>query len=287
MSVLRLRHALLVSIRSFFDEAGYLEVETPCLVPSTVPETHIDLFRVEGGLLLAASPEPQMKRLLADGHGRIYQITRAFRQGEVGRWHNPEFTILEWYRAGADYLDLMDETEALLERLCGVARRKPPTFTRLTVDDAFERWAGWRPSERWSEELFYSDLVERVEPGLATLGGVFLHDYPGQAASLARPGAHDHRVCERFELYLDGVEIANAFSELTEPAEQRTRLQEANRRRAEEGRPEYDVDERFIQALASGIPECAGIAVGVDRLVAILAGLDGIGGAMSFPHGKL
>ncbi|MBW2261008.1 MAG: EF-P lysine aminoacylase GenX [Deltaproteobacteria bacterium] len=283
MNLLGRRHTLLKAIRSFLDDLGYVEVETPCLVPATVPETHIDLFEVKDGLLLAASPEPHMKRLLAGGCERIYQITRAFRAGERGRWHNPEFTILEWYRAGAGHLDLMEETEALLTVLCAAAQREAPPIVRMTVDDAFERWAGWKPSRAWDEERFMRDMVERVEPRLAGLGSVFLHDYPAAAASLARLSPANPEVCERFELYVDGIEIANAFSELTDPAEQRRRLDEANEKREAQGRPAYPVDKPFIEALEDGLPPCAGIAIGVDRLVAVLLDLDGIDEAMAFP----
>jgi lysyl-tRNA synthetase class 2 len=285
--ILSLRHELLKEIRAFFDGSGYLEVETPCLVPSTVPESHIDLFRTQGGLLLAASPEPQMKRLLAEGHERIYQVTRAFRQGEEGRWHNPEFTILEWYRSGADHRDLMEETQELVLRLYRRAGRTEPGFTRMSVDEAFGRWAEWRPSSAWDEERFYRDLVERVEPRLGDMGAVFLTDYPAGAASLARLSRPDPSVCERFELYIDGIEIANAFSELTDPAEQRSRLEQANTRRARAGRPEYPIDERFLEALEAGLPHSAGIAVGLDRLVAVVAGIGGVDGAMAFSWKKL
>lgn len=283
MSHLERRHTLLRAIRSFLDGAGYVEVQTPCLVPATVPETHIDLFEVRGGLLLAASPEPHMKRLVAGGHDRIYQITRAFRAGERGRWHNPEFTILEWYRSRAGYEELMEETESLLASLHASVGRRFEPVSRLGVDDAFDRWAGWRPSRSWDEDRFTMDLIERVEPGLKELGSVFLIDYPAGAASLARLCPSSPERCERFELYMDGIEIANAFSELTDPREQRRRLALANERRRAQGRSAYAIDRRFLDALEVGLPPCAGIAVGVDRLVAVLLGLDGIDGAMAFP----
>jgi lysyl-tRNA synthetase class 2 len=283
VKLLERRHTLLRAIRSFLDEAGYVEVETPCLVPATVPETHIDLFEVVGGLLLAASPEPHMKRLVAAGHERIYQFSRAFRAGERGRWHNPEFTILEWYRSGAGYEELMEETESLLASLHAAVGRPFEPVSRLCVDDAFERWAGWRPSRAWDEDRFDRDLIERVEPGLKELGSVILSDYPAPAASLARLCPSSPERCERFELYMDGIEIANAFSELTEPREQRRRLALANERREAQGRSAYAIDRRFLEALEEGLPSCAGIAVGVDRLVAVLLGLDGIDGAMAFP----
>ncbi len=285
--ILKFRSRIVRAIREFFDAAGYLEVETPCLVPSTVPEPHIDLFSVEGGLLLAASPEPQMKRLLAEGLGRIYQIGRAFRRGESGRWHNPEFTMLEWYRPHAGHLDLMDEVESLVSLLAAVAGRSAPVFCRISVDDAYSRWAGWRPSAGWDEERFYRDLVERVEHGLVHAGAVFLHGYPAPAASLARIDPADPALCERFELYLDGIEMANAFTELTDASTQAVRLEESNRIRSLAGAETYPVDERFLQALAQGLPPSAGIALGLDRIVAWLAGTEGIGPVMSFPIGSL
>jgi len=275
------------TIRSFFDESGYVEIETPCLVPATVPEAHVDLVGADGGLLLQASPEPQMKRLLADGWNRIYQITRAFRAGEHGPWHNPEFTLLEWYRTGAVYDDLMGEAEGLVRRLYAAVGREPPPFARLAVDEAFSRWAGWKPSRTWDEERFFGDLVRAVEPAMIPLGAVFLHDYPAGASSLARIRPDDPSVCERFELYVQGIEIANGFTELTDAAEQRSRLEEANAERARRGRPAYPIDEKFLLALEAGLPPCAGIALGVDRVVAVILGFDSIADVMSFPRSRL
>jgi lysyl-tRNA synthetase class 2 len=285
--VLRLRHAVLKGIRRFFDSRRYVEVETPCLVPATVPEEHIDLFRTTCGLHLNASPEPQMKRLLAAGMERIYQLGRAYRAGERGPWHMPEFTILEWYRAGADYRDLMDETAELLVALCPVTWRELPVFSRMSVDEAFERWARWRPSAAFDPERFDRDLVERVEPALADRGAVFLHDYPAGAASFARLAPGDPAVAERFELYLDGVELANGFSELTDPDQQLARLEAANRARRASGRPAYGLDHRFVEALRAGLPPCAGIAVGVDRLVAVLLGYETVDDAVAFRREEL
>ncbi len=287
IETLALRHRMLSALRRFFDSAGYVEVETPVLVPRTVPELHIDLVRTTTGLYLAASPEPQMKRLVASGMERIYQVGHAFRAGERGRWHGVEFSILEWYRTGAGYRDLMDEVEALVTVLCPVAGRDVPAFVRMSVDDAFERWAGYRPSGHMDAGRFDRDLVERVEPGLSALGAVMLFDYPAAAASLAKLRRDDPGLAERFELYVDGIEIANGFTELTDVAEQRARFDEANAARRADGREAYDVDTRFLSALERGLPSCAGVAVGLDRLVAVLAGFGGIDDVMSHPFEEL
>lgn len=287
LPLLRLYHRVLQTTREFFDHRHYTEVRTPCLVPGTVPEEHIDLFCTRCGRFLNASPEPQMKRLVAEGMERIYQIGPAFRVGERGTWHSPEFTILEWYRVGADYRDLMEETRELVTALCATVKRDVPAFTEICVDDAFEQAAGWRPSRDFDADRFDRDMVERVEPSLASRGGVFLCDYPAASASLSRLRADDPLVAERFEFYLDGIELANGFSELVDAHEQVKRFEETNARRREAGREPYPVDRRFIQALRQGMPPCAGIAVGMERLVAALARADGIDAVMGFPVEEL
>jgi lysyl-tRNA synthetase class 2 len=268
-------------LRAWFQERGYVEVETPQRVACPGIDAHIDALPAGEGRFLATSPELEMKKLLAAGCDRVVQLARAFRAGERGERHGAEFALLEWYAAGEDYGDLMRATEELVAEAAatleagGVATRLgswPRPFARLEVDEAFARWAGWRPSEAFEEERFFEDLVERVEPRLAGLGAVFLLDWPAPAGALARRKAGRPGVCERVELSLDGLEICNGFSELTDAVEQEERFRRDNAERARRGKEAYPVDERFLDALRSGLPPCAGNALGVDRLIMALTG---------------
>lgn len=286
--LLGLRHRLVSSLRRFFDARGYVEVDTPSLVFHPAVDAHIDLIEAEGGRFLVSSPEIQMKMLLVDGLQRIYQIGHAFRRGESGPWHNPEFTMLEWYRTGATYVDLMDETEQLVLALAAsVGAPLPSPFVRLPVCRVFVDTAGWDPSTSWDEGRFFLDLVEKVEPSLKEKPGVFLFDYPAQAAAMAKLREDDPRLCERFELYLGGIEIANGYSELTDPDRQQARFDDENARRLAMGKRPYPADRGYIDALRRGLPPCSGIALGVDRLLACLLGLDGLKGMMAFPEESL
>jgi lysyl-tRNA synthetase class 2 len=278
---LRLRDLVLRRLRLWFQERGYIEVDTPQRVACPGIDLHVDALPAGEGLFLATSPELEMKRLLAAGCRRIVQVARAFRAGERGERHHPEFTLLEWYAAGEDYRDLMAATEELVAAAAatleeeGVATRLPSwprPFCRLSVDAAFERWAGWRPSRAFDEERFFADLVNRVEPRLGELGAVFLADWPAPAGALARRSAVDPSVCERVELILGGLEICNGFSELVDADEQRERFERDNAARALCGRTPYPLDQRFLDALAGGVPPCAGNALGVDRLLMALTG---------------
>jgi lysyl-tRNA synthetase class 2 len=305
---LRLRAAVLRTVRDFFVGRDYLEVETPALVPSPGLDVHLDAFEVrthEGKLAgyLSTSPEYQMKRLLCGGLERIFQLAHSFRSGERGHRHNPEFTMLEWYRVGASYGELMAETEALVRAVATahrggrlwVTRDLDVTtpFARLTVVEAFERFAGVGRGEVLSlaahdEERYFRLLIERVEPGLAALGRpVFLHDYPATQASLARRKADDPECCERFELYVGDVELCNGFGELCDPTEQRARFLEDQRARRAQSKPIYPLDERFLDDLERGMPACSGNALGLDRLVALVAGTESIGDVLAFPADRL
>jgi len=300
---LRGRARLLERLRRFFVTSDYLEVETPILVPSPGLDLHLDAFTTASPHFGAApgylitSPEYQMKRLLAEGLPRIFQIVRCFRRGERGHRHNPEFTMLEWYRAGATMESLMAETETLVRSLLSEATDMPlagaacdvtQPFRRMTVAEAFTRWAEIDEAETLrlateDEDRYFFLLVDRVEPGLSRLGvPVFLHDYPASQASLARRRPGDPRFAERFELYVGEVELCNGFGELTDPAEQRRRLLADQAARRERGLPVYPVDERFLAALESGLPACAGNALGLDRLVALALGAEGIEEVMAF-----
>ena len=298
------RARLLAEARAFFASRGYLEVETPIAIPSPGLDLHLDAFEAVGGRtprFLSTSPEYQMKRLLADGLPRIFQITRAFRAGELGERHNPEFTILEFYRAHAGAGAIMRDTEQLVARLTGgsvtVGGRtidvRPP-LERITVCEAFERYAGVAPEETLrlaaeDEDTFFEKLAFVVEPELAKLPrGVFVVDYPTTQASLARKKPDDPRFAERFELYVAGVELCNGFGELTDAVEQRARFVRDQEERARRGKPVYPIDERFLEALTSpGLPPCAGNAIGFDRVVALVCGTKAIGDVMSFTDGEL
>ncbi len=290
---LRRRAELLRRVRAFFDAQGFLEVETPIVVPSPGLDVHLDALAVQTGRgerYLITSPEYQMKRLLAGGLERIYQITKCFRNDELGERHQPEFTMLEWYRGFAGIEDVMRDSEELVAALARhVAGSGPgvpallhtafghvdvtPPWPRITVREAFQRFCGLNMDDVvGDEDRFYRLLVEHIEPGLAQLGAVFLHEYPVKMASLARAKPADPSVAERFEAYVAGVELCNGFGELTASAEQRARLLADQRTRAERGLPVYPLDERFLAALEQGIPPSGGNALGLDRLLMLVLG---------------
>jgi elongation factor P--(R)-beta-lysine ligase len=302
---LRERARVLGEVRGFFDARGYVEVQTPIVVPSPGLDPHLDAFEVAGGdrgaaRWLITSPEYQMKRLLAQGLERIYQIVACFRRDEVGERHNPEFTMLEWYRAHSGVEAVMRDTEQLVAAVTGDTvklggpRRidlRPP-LERLTVCEAFQRFAGWSEDATLDaaardEDRYFRTLVDLVEPGLAVLDhGVFLVDYPATQASLARRKPADPRLAERFELYVAGVELCNGFGELVDPLEQRARLENDQAVRRARGLPVYPVDERFLEALAH-VPPSAGNALGLDRLVALACGTTEIGEVIAFTADEL
>ena len=255
-------------IRAFFDARGFMEVETPVRIPAPAPEPHIDC-PPSGDWFLRASPELQMKKLLAAGMERIYQIGPCFREGEKGSRHNPEFTMLEWYRVNADYSDIARDAEELVGEVLRL--RGGTAFPRVTVREAYLRWAGWDPVETWDQDRFDFDMSTKIEPNLPK-GPLFLMDYPAPAASLARLKADDPRVAERWELYVDGLELANAFTELTDPVEQRRRFELARAERRALGEADYPLDEEFLDALAR-MPPSGGVALGVDRLVMLACGV--------------
>lgn len=296
---LRRRAELLRQVRAFFDARDFLEVETPLLIPSPGLDLHLQAFQV-GTRYLSTSPEYQMKRLLAEGYERIYQITRAFREGEFGSRHNPEFSMLEFYRANAGVDDVMKDTEELVEAVTGgevvlgdrrIDTRAP--FARMTVCEAFEAYAKVTPEEtlemaRSDEDRFFFTLVDQVEPRIAELDrAVFLTEYPAPQASLARKKENDPRVAERFEAYVAGVELCNGFGELTDPVEQRARFEQDQRERKARGLPVYPIDERFLEALERGMPPSGGNAVGLDRLIAVASGTTEIRNVMAFADDEL
>lgn len=275
------RDLLLRSLRRFFQRRDYIEVETPIRVLSPGIDPYIDALPAGEQFFLATSPELEMKKLLAAGMDRIFQITRAFRADEKGDLHSPEFSLLEWYSVGEDYGDLMKMTEALVREagtaleeagIATAADRWPSPFPRITVDEAFRRHAGWEPSRAFEADLFFRDMVEKVEPGLAAEGALCLTDYPAPAGALARKKPENPKVCERFELYIEGIEICNGFTELTDPIEQVERFERDNEERRRLGKCVYPIDGEFVSALESGLPPCAGNALGIDRLLLALTG---------------
>jgi lysyl-tRNA synthetase class 2 len=264
------RASVLRTTRRFFDERGFVEVETPVRIAAPAPECHIDCPPVATGGFLRASPELQMKKLLAAGMERIYQIGPCFRDGERGSRHNPEFTMLEWYRRGATCRDIADDLSALLEAL-GLSAAG--SFTRLSVRDAYLCYAGWDPWAVWDQDRFDFDMATKVEPAVREAGGgVFLEGYPPEAASLAlvRGG-----VAERWEFYWDGIELANCFTELCDRDEQLRRFEEARAQRRALGEADYPVDMEFIDMVPM-MESAAGVALGVDRLVMAIAGAKSI-----------
>ncbi|MEM6928347.1 MAG: amino acid--tRNA ligase-related protein [Myxococcota bacterium] len=282
-AALRDQSRLLHALRTTFAERGYLEVPTPCLVPSPALEPFLHPLRAEGGYL-RTSPEFALKRALATGVGRIYEIGSCFRAREAGPWHRTEFLMCEWYRPGASLDDLMDEVEALVGAAAEALDRPPPRFERRLVADVFEAATGLDPRTATASELsdvpeswddaFARRWVTDVEPSLTE--AVFLRDWPASQAALARviPVA-EGPTAMRFEAYLNGVELANAFLELIDGPELRRRFDDANALRASMGEPAHPVDDDLIEAVGR-MPPTAGIAMGVDRLLAALTDSDGL-----------
>ena len=307
IETLRRRAGLLDRTRRFFDRRGVLEVETPLLSSGVIVERYIDPPTLSSGgstRYLQASPEAAMKRLVAAGSGPIWQLAHAFREGERGRVHNPEFSILEWYRPGFDLHQLMDEVAELFSILMGdVLEIREPC--KIRYRDLFVEHLGVDPIESSAAEL--ADLARaqgvepptgfnvgvrddwldllfslRIQPRLGVARPTFVHDYPATQAALARLNESDERVAERFELFHAGVELSNGYRELLDVTEQRARLDETNRRRRADGRTELALDERFLAALEAGLPDCSGVAVGFDRVVMLACGATSIDEVIAF-----
>lgn len=288
------RRALIYDlIRAFFRGEGFLEVETPLLVPTVAPEKYIAPFAVNGWFL-STSPELHMKRLLAAGYTKIFQICHSFRKSERGQLHNPEFTMMEWYRVGADYMGIIQDTERLV---CTLAGKLSSGLTipyqgkkidlahpwpRITVRDAFLRSAGWDPFNRLEEERFEVDLVEKVIPSFDTGRPTVLLDYPVAMASLARLRPGSQPVAERAEVFIGGLELANAYSELNDAAEQEKRFKQEIETLKREGKRSVVMPQRFLKALPD-LPECGGIALGIDRLVMLFCDAASIDEVIAFP----
>ncbi|MDE2922553.1 MAG: EF-P lysine aminoacylase EpmA [Acidobacteriota bacterium] len=311
LAALERRAAMLAELRAFFAERGVLEVETPLLSAETTLDPHleplgsqVDAPGIERRrMYLQTSPELAMKRLLAAGSGSIYQVCKAFRGGERGRWHNPEFTILEWYRVGWDVHRLMREVAALIETLL-TGSRQLERATYASYADLMRRHAGVDPHEASNRtlrravadgpspvdtgDLDRDDLLsrlfgERVEPRFASDRVTVVFDYPASQAAMARLNASDPLTAERFEAYVGQVELANGYGELCDPAEQRQRLESDLAFRRRTGRPLPSMPSRFLAALESGLPTCAGVALGFDRLLGLDLQVRSIEELISFP----
>ena len=302
------RAGLLEGVRRFFRSRGVLEVDTPILsrAAGTDPalEPFVTSYQGPGEakglrLYLQTSPEFHMKRLLAAGSGDIFQVCHAFRQGERGARHNPEFTLLEWYRTGFDHQQLMSEVAELVNTLLGGSL----PMERISWQVLFQRGFGWDPLEVDRETLAATarghglggvELQERdqwldllmshlLEPELGHGRLTFVHGYPASQASLARLCPEDPRLACRFELYLEGMELANGFHELADPDEQLARFEADNRRRRELGQEPLPIDHRLVEALRQGLPDCAGVALGLDRLLMLKLGAERLDDVLSFP----
>lgn len=304
LDALRRRAEVLAAIRHFFAERQVLEIEAPVLSGAATPAPYLESFRTRysgpgGGrdVYLHTSPEFPLKRLLAAGSGPVYSLGKVFRQGEAGRLHNPEFTMLEWYRPDFDHHRLMAEVEELVRTLVPSL----PAARWLTYSELFQRYLDLDPHRADVEQLRaagagkglpemgadrdgWLDLLmtHRIEPQLDPAVPVFVYDYPASQAALARVRAGDPPVAERFELYCGGMELANGFHELRDAAEQRRRFEAELAARRQAGLDDVPPDERFLAALEQGLPDCAGVALGVDRLVMLVTGAKAIGEVLAF-----
>lgn len=306
---LKQRADIVQTIRQFFAQRNVMEVDTPAMSHATVTDIHLHTFQTEfvgpgyadgRKLYFMTSPEFHMKRLLAAGSGCIYQICKSFRNEENGRYHNPEFTMLEWYRVGFDHHQLMDEMDAMLQLVlqCGQAER-------MTYQQAFLKVLGVCPLDASMDELKtaaaslgLSDIADPeddrdtllqllfsvgVEEKIGQSVPVFVYDFPASQAALAKINAQDPRVADRFEVYFKGIELANGFHELDNPKEQLKRFEEDNAKRMEMGIATQPIDHHLIAALESGLPQCAGVALGVDRLIMLSLECDHIDQVTAFP----
>jgi lysyl-tRNA synthetase class 2 len=291
------RAHILQGIRKFFIELDYLEVETPYRIPAPAPEAYINAI-ASGPWFLHTSPELCMKRLLAAGYGKIFQVCRCWREGERGSQHIPEFTILEWYRSGIDYRGLMEECETLIQTVASVIglgkkinyRNKEINLSqpweRISVKEAFRRYAQSSTKEAMECNLFDEILIQNIESRLGIEKPTFIYDYPAARGALARLKPEDPTIAERFELYMGGLEIANGFSELLDGEEQRRRFHLENSIRRQMGKPIYPIPEKFLTEL-DNMPPSAGIALGVDRLAMVFLNAETIDEVVAFTPEEL
>jgi elongation factor P--(R)-beta-lysine ligase len=290
---LKRRAQIIQEVRTFFIHHGYLEIETPIRVSALAPESEIIPFQSEGWFLIT-SPELSMKRLLAAGYDCIFQISHCFRKGEVGRLHNPEFSLLEWYRVGADYMDMMKDTEQMVLEVTKAIHEKTVIryknsnidislpWERITVSDAFNKYAGWDPADSNDLSSFDDDLVGKIIPGFAVNHPTILSDYPAKLASLSKIKSNNHKVAERAEVFIGGLEIANAFTELIDAEEQKQRFMNEMAKINARGLVKMPMPDKFLEAVSLMKP-CGGIALGLDRLVMLLCDAGSLDEVMPFP----
>ncbi|MFA0088472.1 elongation factor P--(R)-beta-lysine ligase [Vibrio sp. 10N.261.51.F12] len=309
MPLLKKRAEIMHSIRQFFLSKSVMEVETPAMSHATVTDVHLQTFKTEfvgpgyadGQVLyFMTSPEFHMKRLLAAGSGSIYQIGKAFRNEENGRHHNPEFTMLEWYRVGYDHHQLMDEMDELLMMVLGGTQAERMTYQQAFIQalDVCPLTASMSQLRVAASTLGLSDIADIEEDrdtllqllfsvGVETTIGsntpAFVYDFPASQAALAKVNADDPRVADRFEVYYQGIELANGFHELDNPKEQLARFEQDNQKRVAMGLPVQPIDYHLIAALEAGLPQCAGVALGIDRLIMLAVGAEHIDQVTAFP----
>ena len=306
------RAAIMAEIRRFFSDRGVLEVETPCMSQATVTDIHMFPFQTrfvgpgysQGmDLYLMTSPEYHMKRLLAAGCGPVFQLCRSFRNEEMGRHHNPEFTMLEWYRPCYDMYRLINEVDDLLQQVLECQPAESLSYQQaflrhleldpLSADKTQLREAAAKldlsniaDTEEDRDTLLQLLFTMGVEPHIGKDRPTFVYHFPASQASLAQISTEDHRVAERFEVYFKGIELANGFRELTDSREQRQRFDQDNRKRAERGLPQHPIDNNLLDALQHGMPESSGVALGVDRLVMLALGAESLSEVLAFPVGR-
>jgi lysyl-tRNA synthetase class 2 len=307
------RAQVLKQIRQFFDERNVVEVETPALSQGTVTDVHLDAITCKYNFLsdtsaeqttnlyLQTSPEFHMKRLLASGYGCIFQIAKAFRHEEAGRFHNPEFSLLEWYRLGFDHFALMKEVAELLKVILACKEPTRITYQQLFLDitkldplmttraellsliEDHGKMSDWLAAEQDNDILLQFIFSEIIEPNIGIDSPCFVYNFPSSQASLAKTCAKDARVAERFECYFQGVELVNGFNELTDVDMQIQRFQEDNDKRKVLCVPEMSIDNNFISALSAGLPQCSGVALGIDRLIRLALKAEHSEKVISFP----
>lgn len=307
------RAKVLSDIRSFFAVRNVVEVDTPILAHATVTDVHLDAFNTQYNysadshcdesinLYAQTSPEFAMKRLLASGYGCCYQICKAFRHEQQGRYHNPEFTMLEWYRVGFDHFQLMDEVAELLSSVLGCQQVERISYQELFIREvaidplmtnrdeliriisAHDKLSDWLEQEDCLDTLLQFIMAELIEPNIGDNKPCFVYNFPASQASLAKISLKDPRVAERFECYFKGIELANGFHELTDVAQQKLRFEQDNQTRTTLGKIEQDIDQHFISALEHGLPACAGVALGIDRLVMLALTVNKIDQVITFP----
>ncbi|MFT7009569.1 MAG: lysyl-tRNA synthetase class 2 [Colwellia sp.] len=307
------RARVLQQVREFFDERNVVEVETPALSQGTVTDVHLDAITCRYNFLndsspdqttslyLQTSPEFHMKRLLASGYGCIFQIAKAFRHEEAGRFHNPEFTLLEWYRLGFDHFALMKEVSELLKTVLDCNEPTQITYQDLFIDqlsvdpltasraqllfliNEHDKLSEWLTVEQDNDILLQFVFSEIIEPNIGNDSPCFVYNFPRSQASLAKICPEDSRVAQRFECYFKGIELVNGFNELTDPEAQLERFQGDNRKRKSLFLPEMPIDTNLITALSQGLPQCAGVALGIDRLIMLALKAEHIEQVVSFP----